>query len=159
MVASRQAVGLGVSLLICFGAAGLGAVLTKPSIKTWYAALAKPTWTPPGWVFGPVWSALYLAMAVAAWLVWREAGFSGAKLALVLFVIQLLLNVGWSAIFFAVHRPDFAFAEIILLWLAILGTLVVFWPLSRAAGWLMVPYLAWVAFASTLNYAIWRLNS
>ena len=159
MITVRHTIGLAVSIVTCFGAAWLGSRLTTPSIAGWYAALRKPPWTPPNWIFGPVWSALYLSMAIAAWLVWRKLELPGAKLALLLFAIQLALNVGWSAIFFAVHRPDFAFAEIILLWLAILGTSVVFWPLSRAAGWLMVPYLAWVAFASTLNYAIWRLNT
>ena len=155
----RQAVGLGVSLVICFGAAGLGSALTTPSINGWYAALRKPTWTPPNWLFGPVWSALYLAMAFAAWLVWRRGGDSPARIALTLFVLQLILNVGWSAIFFTLHTPGFAFAEIVLLWLLILATGALFWPLSRAAGWLMVPYLSWVGFAATLNYAVWRLNA
>jgi benzodiazapine receptor len=159
MSALRQAVGLAMSIAICFGAAGIGSLLTRPSIRGWYATLSKPWWTPPNWLFGPVWSALYLGMAVAAWLVWRRAGVSGAKLALTLFALQLVLNVCWSAIFFAMHRPGFAFAEIILLWLLILATLALFWPISRAAVWLMVPYLLWVAFAASLNYAVWRLNS
>jgi len=155
----RQAVGLGVSLVICFGAAGLGSALTTPSINGWYAALRKPTWTPPNWLFGPVWSALYLGMAIAAWLVWRRAGVSAAKIALTLFFLQLFLNVGWSAVFFALHKPGFAFAETVLLWLLILATAASFWPVSRAAGWLMVPYLSWVGFAAALNCAIWRLNA
>jgi tryptophan-rich sensory protein len=98
-------------------------------------------------------------MAIAAWLVWRRAGISGARLALVLFAIQLLFNVGWSAIFFSAHMPGVAFAEIILLWLMILATIVSFWPVSRAAGWLLLPYLLWVSFAAALNYSIWRLNA
>jgi len=155
----RQAVGLGVSLVICFGAAGLGSALTTPSISGWYSALRKPSWTPPNWLFGPVWSALYLAMAIAAWLVWRRAGVSSAKIALTLFVLQLVLNVGWSAIFFTLHTPGFALAEIVLLWLLILATAASFWPVSQAAGWLMVPYLCWVGFAAALNYAVWRLNA
>lgn len=106
-----------------------------------------------------VWLALYLGMAIAAWLVWRRAGVSAAKLALTLFALQLVLNVGWSAIFFTLHRPGFAFAETVLLWLLILSTAASFWPVSRAAGWLMVPYLSWVGFAAALNYAIWRLNA
>jgi tryptophan-rich sensory protein len=97
-------------------------------------------------------------MAIAAWLVWCRAGVSGAKLALTLFALQLVLNVCWSAIFFSAHMPGFAFAEIVLLWLMILATTASFWPVSRAAGWLMVPYLGWVGFAAALNYAIWRLN-
>jgi tryptophan-rich sensory protein len=159
MIMLRQAVGLGVSLAICFGAAGLGSLLTKPSISGWYSVLRKPSWTPPNWLFGPVWSALYLGMAIAAWLVWRRAGVSAAKLALTLFALQLVLNVGWSAIFFTLHIPGFAFAEIVLLWLLILATAASFWPVSRAAGWLMVPYLSWVGFAAALNCAIWRLNA
>ena len=159
MITYRQAIGLAVSMLICFGAAGLGSLLTTPSIGGWYTALLKPSWTPPNWVFGPVWTALYLAMAIAAWLVWRRAGFAGAKLALALFAAQLILNVCWSAIFFSAHLPGLAFAELVVLWLLILATLVAFWPLSRTAGWLMLPYLLWVAFAGALNYAIWRLNA
>jgi tryptophan-rich sensory protein len=97
-------------------------------------------------------------MAIAAWLVWRRAGVSAVKLALTFFALQLILNVGWSAIFFTLHIPGFAFAEILLLWLVILATAASFWPVSPAAAWLMVPYLSWVGFASALNYAIWRLN-
>jgi len=146
-------------MAICFGAAGLGSLLTKHNIPGWYTALRKPPWTPPNWVFGPVWSALYLAMAVAAWLIWREAQLPGARLALVLFAVQLVLNVGWSGIFFAARRPGLAFVEILLLGLAILAALVAFWRLSRAAGWLMAPYLVWVGFAAVLNFKVWRLNA
>ena len=106
-----------------------------------------------------MWTALYLSMAVAAWLVWRRAGFSGARLPLALFALQLILNVSWSAIFFASHMPGGAFAEIILLWLFILATTIAFWPLSKVAGWLMVPYLLWVTYAATLNWGIWRMNA
>lgn len=159
MTSHRQAIGLAVSIAVCFGAAGLGSLLTTPSIEGWYAALLKPSWTPPNWLFGPVWSALYLSMAIAAWLVWRRAGLSGASSALALFAVQLVFNVGWSAIFFWAHRPGLAFAEIALLCLLILATLVAFRPLSRAAAWLMAPYLLWVVFAATLNFSIWRLNA
>jgi tryptophan-rich sensory protein len=159
MITPRSAIGLAVAILVCFGAAGLGSFLTTPSIGGWYATLRKPAWTPPNWLFGPVWTVLYLGMAVAAWLVWRGAGVSGAKLALTFFALQLALNVCWSAIFFSAHMPGFAFVEIVLLWVFILATLVFFWPVSRAAGWLMAPYLLWVAFATVLNYAIWRLNA
>ena len=155
----RQTIGLAVSLAVCFGAAGFGSMLTTPSIGQWYATLAKPAWTPPNWVFGPVWSLLYLAMAVAAWLVWRRVGFPHASSALNLFAVQLVLNICWSAIFFGAHRPGLAFAEILLLWLAILATMVAFRPLSRAAAWLLVPYLFWVAYAAVLNFSIWRLNA
>ncbi len=159
MITSRGVIGLAVAILICFGAAGLGSLFTTPSIGGWYLTLRKPAWTPPNWVFGPVWSLLYLSMAAAAWLVWRKSGMSGARLALVLFAVQLLFNVFWSAIFFSAHMPGVAFAEIVLLWLMILATTVSFWPVSQTAGWLMVPYLVWVAFAAALNYSIWRLNA
>jgi len=154
----RQAIGLAVSIAVCFGAAGVGSMLTTPSIGGWYATLMKPAWTPPNWLFGPVWSLLYLAMSVAAWMVWRRAGFSGARFALALFAAQLVLNVCWSAIFFWAHRPGLAFAEITLLGLLILATMVAFRPLSRTAAGLMAPYLLWVAFAAALNFSIWRLN-
>lgn len=159
MITSRGVIGLAVAIFICFGAAGLGSLFTTPSTGGWYLTLRKPAWTPPNWVFGPVWSLLYLSMAAAAWLVWRKSGMSGARLALVLFAVQLLFNVSWSAIFFSAHMPGLAFAEIVLLWLMILATIVSFWPVSRTAGWLLVPYLLWVAFAAALNYSIWRLNA
>jgi translocator protein len=155
----RQAIGLTVSIAVCFAAAGIGSLMTTSSIGGWYAALAKPAWTPPNWVFGPVWSLLYLAMAVAAWMVWRQVGFPRAASALNLFAVQLVLNVCWSAIFFGAHRPGLAFVEILLLWLLILATMVAFRLLSRAAAWLMAPYLLWVAFAAALNLSIWRLNA
>jgi len=154
-----QAIGLVVAVLICFAAAGLGAVVTTSQIPGWYAALAKPTWNPPAWIFGPVWTLLYLMMAVAAWLVWRRAGFAGAKLPLALFAIQLALNSLWSGLFFGLHNPGAAAVEIVLLWAAILTTLIAFWRRSRWAGGLLVPYLAWVSFASVLNFTIWRLNA
>jgi translocator protein len=155
----RQAIGLVVSIAICFGAAGIGSMLTAPSINGWYATLIKPEWTPPNWVFGPVWSLLYLAMAIAAWLVWRGTGFPHAASALNLFAAQLVLNVCWSAIFFSAHRTGLAFAEILLLWLMILATMIAFRRFSRAAAWLMASYLVWVAFAAALNFSIWRLNA
>jgi benzodiazapine receptor len=159
MSAFRQVVGLAVSILICFAAAGVGGLLTRPAIENWYSILRKPAWTPPNWIFGPVWSVLYLAMAVAAWLVWRKAGLAGAKLALTLFGLQLLFNVSWSAIFFGLRMPGPAFAEIVILCLLILATTAAFCPISRTAGVLMVPYLFWVIFAAALNFAIWRLNA
>src|SRR5574340_1464208 len=139
----RQVLGVVVWLVLCEGAGALGALFTAPSIPTWYAGLHKPSWTPPGRVFGPVWTTLYALMAVAAWLVWRQAGF-GARGALLLFLAQLVLNVGWSALFFGLHRPALAFFEIIVLWLAILASTIAFWPHSLAAGILLLPYLAWV---------------
>ncbi len=150
--------GLVVSLVVCFAAAGIGGAVTTPKIGTWYATLVKPSGNPPNWVFGPVWSALYCCMAVAAWLVWRQCGLSGAKLRLALFGVQLALNVLWSCIFFGLEMPGLAFVEVLLLWVAIAATMVTFWQRSRIAGILFVPYLAWVSFASGLNFTIWRRN-
>jgi benzodiazapine receptor len=155
----RQAISLTLSVALCFAAAGLGSLFTRPAIEGWYASLHKPSWTPPNWLFGPVWTALYLVMAIAVWLVWRRAGFSGARLALALFATQLALNVAWTGIFFGLRAPGAAFAEIVFLWLFILATAIAFWPISRAAAWLMLPYLLWVAYAAGLNFSIWRLNA
>ncbi|NIL96830.1 MAG: tryptophan-rich sensory protein [Planctomycetales bacterium] len=150
--------GLLVAILICFAAAGFGGLVTTPQIPHWYAQLAKPDWTPPDWVFGPVWTLLYLMMAVAAWLVWRRRGWAGAKLPLALFGVQLGLNSLWSVLFFGLQRPGLAAIEIVILWAAILATTVAFWPRSRWAGGLMVPYLVWVTFALALNVVIWQMN-
>lgn len=157
--AIQQTVGLIVAILICFAAAGIGSLATTPQIPGWYANLAKPTWTPPGWIFGPVWTLLYLMMAVAAWLVWRQAGFAGAKLPLALFGIQLALNSLWSVLFFGLQNPSAAAVEIVLLWAAILATMITFWKRSQLAGGLLTPYLAWGSFAAMLNVAIWRMNT
>lgn len=153
-----QALVLGLFYLACFLAAGLGSLFTMVSVGSWYAGLAKPSWNPPGWVFGPVWTVLYAMMAVAGWLVWRK-GQPASWHALRWFAIQLVLNVGWSAIFFGLQMPGLAFAEILVLWLAIAATLMTSWRVSRAAGLLLVPYLLWVSFAAVLNFAIWRLNA
>jgi len=151
-------IGLIVLLVVCFAAAGIGGAVTTPKIGTWYSTLVKPSWNPPAWIFGPVWSALYFCMAVAAWLVWRQGGFSGAKVPLTQFVVQLALNFLWSCIFFGLEKPGLAFGEVLLLWLTIVTTMVLFWQRSMIAGILFVPYLAWVSFASFLNFTIWRLN-
>ncbi len=159
MTKRAEWIGLIVFILVCLGAAGLGAVATTPEIDGWYKSLDKPTWNPPSYIFGPVWTTLYVMMAIAAWLVWRQAGCAAARLPLTLFAIQLGLNVAWSWIFFGMHQPGWALVEIGLLWLAILATTLLFIHRSRAAGGLMLPYLAWVSFASLLNFAIWRLNA
>ena len=142
----------------CFTAAAIGGTATSRSVRDWYPTLTKPAWNPPAWLFGPVWTVLYIAMAVAAWLVWRKAGWGGARLALTLFIVQLTLNAAWSIIFFGLRNPGAAFVEVVVLWAAILGTLVLFWQVSVPAGMLFIPYLAWVSFATVLNFAIWRLN-
>jgi tryptophan-rich sensory protein len=125
----------------------------------WYASIVKPSFTPPPFVFAPVWTALYVLMALAAWLVWRLRGFGGASLALSLFIAQLALNALWSYLFFGAHAPLPAFIDIIALEFLILATLVAFWRTSALAGILMIPYAAWVGFASVLNFSIWRLNN
>lgn len=151
-------VGLVVFLFACLGAGGLGAIATTPEIDGWYRTIEKPAWNPPDYVFGPVWTTLFVMMAVAAWLIWQSAGWKAAALPMTLFGIQLALNVGWSWIFFGMHAPGWAFAEIIILWLAIAATTATFFKRSPIAGWLMVPYLSWVSFASVLNFTIWQMN-
>ena len=154
-----QVVFLVLMVVLCFGAGALGGIATSAGMDSWYATLTKPSWNPPGWVFGPVWGTLYLAMAVAAWLVYRKAGsLSGAAAPLGIFAIQLVFNALWSFVFFAWERPGWAFIEIVVLWVAILATMIAFFSRSTVAGGLMIPYLAWVSFAAVLNWTIWRLN-
>ena len=141
-----------------FTAAAIGGTATSRAVRDWYPTLVKPAWNPPAWLFGPVWTVLYIAMAVAAWLVWRRVGWAGTRLALTLFMVQLTLNAAWSIIFFGLRNPGAAFAEVVVLWAAILGTLVLFWQVSVPAGILFIPYLTWVSFAAVLNFSIWRLN-
>jgi tryptophan-rich sensory protein len=136
----------------------VSSVFTVSAIPTWYAALAKPSFNPPNQLFGPVWTLLYTLMAIAAWLVWKRPNSPLRRTALIWFGIQLGLNFIWSFVFFWAHRIGLAFIEIALLWVAILGTTLIFFRLSRVAGWLFVPYFAWVSFAGVLNFAIWRLN-
>jgi len=152
----RLALGLLGWLVACFLAALPGAFFMPGE---WFAGLNKPAWNPPSWIFGPVWSTLYTLMAVSAWLVWRPGGFRARRGPLGLFLTQLVLNATWTILFFGLHSPGLAFAEIVALWLAIAATLAAAWPLSRTAAWLLAPYLAWVSFAAVLNFALWRLNS
>jgi tryptophan-rich sensory protein len=151
--------GLFLFVAVCFAVAGTGGAVTAPKIGTWYATLAKPSWTPPDWIFAPVWSLLYLSMAVAAWLVWRQSGWAGAVAPLTLFGVQLLLNASWSWVFFGLERPGLALADVLLLLAAIAATTVAFWRRSKLAGMLFLPCLTWVGFASALNFAVWRLNA
>ena len=142
-------------LALCF-AASASAVFV--STGGWYAALRKPAWNPPTWVFGPAWTLLYILMETAAWLVWREGGWKAQGGALVLFLVQWLLNALWTPLFFGMHETGLAFAEIMLLWVMIVLTLKAFWKVKASAGLLMLPYLAWVTFAAALNFSIWRMN-
>jgi benzodiazapine receptor len=151
----RQVLAFAGWVLLCFAAAAFGGLFMPGE---WYASLQKPAWNPPGWVFGPVWSALYTMMAVAAWLVWRRGGFVAQRRPLTLFLLQLALNAAWTPLFFGLHWPGVAFAEMVLLWLAIAATLLAFRPVSRIASWLLAPYLAWVSFAAALNFTYWLLN-
>lgn len=137
----------------------IGSVFTISAIPTWYAMLAKPALNPPAWVFGPVWTTLYLLMGIAAFLVWRNGwDGKGVKAALSLFAIQLILNALWSILFFGLHTPAWALVEIIAMWVVIVATIVAFAKISRPAAWLLVPYILWVSFALYLNWSIWRLN-
>jgi translocator protein len=152
-----QLAGLAGWLLLTFAAAALGAVASAQA-GAFYQQLVRPEWAPPGWLFGPVWTALYLMMAVAAWMVWREHGFRRAGPALTLFVLQLAANALWTWLFFVWHRGALAFAEILLLWALIAATLIAFRRLQVIAALLLLPYLAWVGFAAALTYATWQLN-
>jgi benzodiazapine receptor len=158
MSVGRSLLGLVAWVAACFGAAAIGSLFTSSAIPGWYADLNRPSWAPPNWLFGPVWTALYLMMAVAAWLIWRPGGFAGASGALILFGLQLAFNAAWSPLFFGLRSPGAAFAEIVVLWCLILATLIAFWRRLPVAGVLLLPYLLWVSFASALNFAIWRLN-
>jgi translocator protein len=145
-------------IAVCLAVAGLGAISTAASVRNWYPMLHKPSWTPPSWLFGPVWTILYLMMAIAAWLVWRRRGLVTVNSALGLFAFQLALNVAWSPLFFGLKNPLAGLLDIVPLWAAIMATLISFWKISPAAGVLLVPYWLWVGFATALNFAIWKMN-
>jgi len=149
---------LGAFVFVCFAVSAIGGAITATSVGTWYQGLAKPSYNPPDWVFSPVWTILYALMAFAAWRVWHAVGWSAAAGALVLFIVQLGLNLAWSALFFGHRAIGAALVEIVVLWIAIAATMVVFFRHDRIAGWMIVPYLLWVSFALLLNLAIWRLN-
>jgi len=158
MSGRRSALALFLFAATCFGVSGLGAWFTAGSVGTWYPTLAKPSWTPPAWVFAPVWTALYSMMAIAAWLVWRKRGWREAWGALGLFVLQLTLNAAWSPLFFGVRSPAAGLVDIVALWFSVAATFVAFFRISPIAGMLLAPYWAWVSFAAALNAAIWSLN-
>lgn len=147
------------SVLIAQSAGLIGSLFTTPNINTWYRMLTKPWFSPPNWVFAPVWTSLFVMMSISLFLIWqREIKSPDKKECLKLFSFQLILNVLWSVIFFGLRSPQWSFVEIILLWLAILACIITFYKHSKAASYLLIPYLAWVSFASILNYAIWQLN-
>jgi benzodiazapine receptor len=144
-------------IAMCFAAAAIGAVASA-NAPEFYRELSLPSFAPPASVFGPVWSVLYLLMAIAAWLVWRERGFAGAKVELGIFLAQLAVNALWSWLFFAWNSGLWSFVDITLLWVLITATIVLFWRVKPLAGVLLLPYFAWVSFAAVLNYTIWKAN-
>jgi len=146
------------SIVICQLAGIIGSIFTGPSVKTWYPALVKPTFNPPSWVFTPVWTVLYVLMGISLYLVWNKENSKAKYSALAFFAVQLLLNALWSVLFFGLKSPLYALVEILLLWVAILFTIVKFSSLSKPAAYLLVPYIAWVSFAVVLNFFIFRLN-
>jgi len=143
-------------IVLCIVTGGIGGFATQDAIDGWYNTIAKPWWTPPNAIFGPVWTLLYVMMAVAAWLVWKTKDRLGP--AMLLFAAQLGFNLLWSLLFFGARSPGMALIEVIFLWSSVLLTMLAFFGRQRTAGWLFVPYLAWVSFAAILNLAIWRMN-
>jgi tryptophan-rich sensory protein len=156
---SGDVIKLVVSLVACQCAGIIGSIFTTPAIPTWYATLQKPSFNPPNWLFAPAWVTLYLLMGIAAFLIWRRGlGQKGVKLALVIFLVQLVLNALWSVVFFGLQSPLYGVVVIVALWVAILLTILSFFRQSTAAGALLLPYILWVSFASVLNIAILVLN-
>ncbi len=149
---------LALFIVICLGIAGVSAIFTASSVREWYPMIQKPAWTPPSWLFGPVWTTLYIMMAIAAWLVWRRRGLMDINSAIALFIVQLALNAAWSPLFFGLKNPLAGLLDIVSLWAAILATIVCFYKISPVAGALLAPYWLWVSFAMLLNFSIWRLN-
>lgn len=148
-----------VSIVLCIAAGVIGSIFTASSIESWYTLLEKPAFNPPAWVFSPVWTILFILMGISLYLVWNKGlQYPGVKSGMFIFGIQLLLNLLWSLLFFRLRSPYYAFIEIILLWFAILLTILQFRKISKTASYLLIPYILWVSFASVLNYYIWILN-
>lgn len=148
-----------VALLIPLAVGFLGAMATTPQIQTWYAALVKPLWAPPNWVFAPIWTTLFILMGLAFYLVWRQGlGRKDVRFAILIFGVQLVLNLLWSVVFFSFHSILGAFIVILILWIAILANVIAFYVISKPAGILLVPYIVWVSIASYLNYTVYLLN-
>lgn len=148
-----------ISIVVCQLAGIIGSIFTISSIPNWYAGLQKPSFTPPGWLFGPVWVILYLLMGIAAYAVWKS-GLSNWQVrhALFIFAVQLVLNLTWSVLFFGLHSIVAGLVDIVLLWIAIIFTMMAFFKLSTTAGVLIVPYFLWVSYALILNLSLWLLN-
>jgi len=158
-VSPRDILKLVVSIIACLAAGAIGSIFTRSAIPTWYATLEKPTFNPPNWLFAPVWTLLYLLMGIAAFLVWRK-GLENrqVRIALIVFLVQLILNALWSVVFFGLESPLYGLIVIVALWVAILFTVLKFYRVSLAASVLLWPYLLWVTFAAVLNSSIWLLN-
>jgi len=146
------------SLIICQLAGFIGSLFTAPAIPNWYASLQKPSFTPPSWLFSPVWIFLFVLMGLTLYILWQADSKKEAKIALLFFALQLILNMLWSVIFFGLRSPMWAFIEIIILWLAIFLTIWKSLKVSKAAGYLLLPYIIWVSFAAILNCSLWKLN-
>lgn len=147
------------SVLIPFLVASIGSYVTISQISTWYVALAKPSWAPPNWLFGPVWTILYILMGISLFLIWRKGFYrQDVKFAILIFAVQLILNLLWSVVFFGAHSLFGGFVVIMLLWIAIFANIIAFSVLSRTAGLLLIPYIIWVSIASYLNYSVYLLN-
>ena len=157
-VGSSKWLSLATFVAVCLAIAALAGAATAKSVGSWYQPLEKPQFTPPDWLFAPVWTVLYIAIAVAGWRVWMARGRAGARGAMTAYSAQLALNLAWSFVFFGYHMIGVAFAEFLVLLAAIGVNAVLFWRIDRMAGWLLAPYAAWVAFASVLNLALWQLN-
>lgn len=155
---TQRLAGVFVSVLIALAAGLIGNLLAGDAITSWYVGLEKPAWNPPNWLFGPVWTLLYVLMGASAYLVWEQTKDSARRAALTVYAVQLVLNAAWSIIFFTLKLPAVAFGEIVLMWIAIVATIVLFWRIRPLAGVLLLPYIAWVTFASALNLSIWLLN-
>ncbi len=158
MTAFKKFYDLGLSIFICFFAGSVGSYFTYPEIKVWYTSINKPSFNPPNWIFGPVWSILYLLMGIALFLVWQKRKTVDVRFAIGLFAVQLILNTTWSVVFFGSKDLFAAFVVIIILALMILFTMISFYRISKTASLLLLPYLLWVSFASYLNYSILLLN-
>ena len=158
-MANSDIVKLVSSLLFTVGLGSLGGIFTISEIPNWYAGLQKPSFNPPNWIFGPVWTLLYILMGISVYLIWKQPDSNIRNTALLLFVVQFILNFCWSIIFFKLHQTGWALVEIIAMWMFIFLTILWFGKLSSTASWLVVPYISWVSFATLLNAAIWKLNS
>ena len=157
MALKNQFLVLFIFVVVCLGIGFAGSFATMPNIDGWYKDIVKPSFNPPDSVFGPVWTFLYVTMAIAAWLVWRKTG-ALMSVPMAVFILQLILNLAWSFLFFGLQNPLAGLIDIVFLWASIILTIVLFWKVLPIAGIILIPYLLWVTFATALNFSIWRLN-